>query len=135
MQSVVEPTKKANAAAVQTIAVDLDGCLAEYHGAFWRNEIGAPLPEAKELLQCLKDMGYRILLFTSRRGPEVKEWVERWGFSSLIDEINQTKPLYRAFLDDRVVRFDGKDDIEDIVWKLLAPAWWEEYDHPGDCLG
>lgn len=103
-----------------TIAVDLDGTLAEYHG--WRGEdhIGAPIPAMKERVESWLLEGRRVVIFTARvsggRDPgRIQEWlmehiagwhkiaditcvkdfsvVELWDDRAVQVEINTGKPL------------------------------------------
>ena len=49
------------------IAVDLDGCLATYHG--WKNgEIGDPVPAMLDRVKDWISRGYHVCIFTARVG-------------------------------------------------------------------
>lgn len=118
--------------ATHTIAVDLDGTLATYSGNWQSPEIGDPLPGSREFLSTLKRMGFRVLIFTSRRG-DVAGWLDRWGLTQYVDEVRQDKPLYLAFLDDKNVRYEGPEDLQNLLLRLLSPPWWEEKEKADDC--
>jgi len=108
-----------------SVAVDLDGVLAEYRGDWRSAEIGKPLPQAEALLAAIKAKGYGVIVHTSRQG-DVRGWLERWGLLRYVDEIDQTKPVALAYIDDRAVRFFGVETPTDVLEAAELPPWWEK---------
>jgi hypothetical protein len=88
-------------AHAKSVCVDLDGVLARYDR--WRGieHIGAPLPGAADFTRRLKDLGVKVVIFTTRVNPapetsghtepvgmlsrRVQEWLDKNGFT--YDEI------------------------------------------------
>ena len=66
-----------------SIAVDLDGTLAEYHGGQADEGIGPPVPLMLERVKCWLVEGKTVKIFTARVGPrgvggiEEKEFVDK----------------------------------------------------------
>lgn len=117
--------------AGKTVAVDLDGVLAEYEG--WKGvyEIGAPLDGAVEFVKDLLDFGFNVCVWTTRVNPSVnfpadagrehlsgdqwhrrlvalvENWLNGWGFPPLGDRFwihdQPGKPIATAYIDDRAV--------------------------------
>jgi len=58
-----------------TVAVDIDGVLADYSQGWQGAEcIGAPLPGARQFLEDLKYAGYYVILHTTRDAATVAVW-------------------------------------------------------------
>lgn len=102
-----------------TVAVDLDGTLAEYHNT-WGAPIGKPIFKMLTRIYKWKAEGKRVVIFTARAEvpeqiPIVKAWLEPLGLEDL--EITNRKTLdIVEFWDDRAIqvipntgeRADGK---------------------------
>jgi len=100
-----------------TLAVDLDGTLAEYDG--WKGEehFGKPRQGAKDAMQAFKQRGYEIIIFTTRGNTElVRQWLNENGI--VFDYINENphqpegsndgKPIADLYIDDRAVDARGE---------------------------
>ncbi len=103
----------------KTIAVDLDGTLAEYKKWIGVKVIGKPLPGAKEFLEELHRRGYRILIYTARtagrnKGKDgkytqedlnaiVENWFKKHDMPYDAIHFGDSKPAASAFIDDRAV--------------------------------
>lgn len=98
-----------------TIAVDLDGVLAEYEGWAGVDSFGDALPGAREFLDSLRELG-RVVIHTTRTSPDsnqgfrrdslaarVRRWLEANDLA--FDEIwtGRGKPIASAYVDDRAV--------------------------------
>lgn len=98
-----------------TLAVDLDGTLAEYDG--WKGEkhIGEPRRGARRWMQAARKIGARIIVFTTRGNTEiVREWLESNDIP--FDYINENpdqpegssdKVIADVYWDDRAVSANG----------------------------
>jgi hypothetical protein len=114
-----EPT--ANAAHIPTVAVDLDGTLAEYDGWQGEDHIGAPRPGAREAMQQLRNAGCRIVVFTCRGNvPVVKQWLDAhdipYDYVNVNpDQVPGTSGKVQAdvYIDDRAV--DGRASWPSLV--------------------
>lgn len=102
-----------------TIAVDLDGVITEYVEPWTGiNHFGDPIPGAVESLKKLQELGYKIVVYTTRNNSLahhnggtnaleltalVQNHLEKHGIP--YDYISLFKPLARIYVDDRAVRF------------------------------
>ena len=102
-----------------TIAIDLDGVILEYVDPWTGlDHFGEPMPGAIESIQKLKDLGYTIVIYTTRNNAmaihnsgydalelssKVQCELERWCIP--YDFISLFKPLARYYIDDRAIRF------------------------------
>ena len=92
-----------------TVAVDFDGVIADYHGWAGAFQFGNILPGAKEALQELKDMGYAIVVFTTRGDtPAIREYLTKNQIP--YDSVTDKKIKAEVYIDDRAMRFDGTWD-------------------------
>ena len=101
----------------RSIAVDVDGCLAQYDGWHGVDVIGDPIPEVVNQVKAEKAKGTRIIINTTRTNTEqnkgytsqqlvnrVKEWLVRHKIP--FDEIwaGEGKPIANEYWDDRAVK-------------------------------
>jgi len=124
---------------LRTICFDLDGVLAEYAG--WRgpDHIGKPIPEGVELAKRLRELGYQIIIFTSRLNGQwpgvdyvasrrvVEGWLEKYSIPyDRIAAQMDGKPFADVYVDDRAVHFNRGDP--GILTKILhtASSGWKE---------
>jgi hypothetical protein len=99
-----------------TVAVDLDGVLAEYDGWKGVKHIGDPIPGARQFIERLREH-FRVVLFTTRTSTiNCREGVTLFDITSRlecwlskhrieVDDIHTGpgKPLCAAIIDDRAV--------------------------------
>ncbi len=96
----------------RTIAIDLDGVLAQYDG--WQGEgtpIGEVIEGAKEFVQQLLDKDYDVLVYTARiRGTDrtatafqVCAWIRMHMPEGVRCWTEVGKPIAIAYVDDRAV--------------------------------
>jgi hypothetical protein len=110
------------------IAIDLDGTiLDEIDVDTSEGEFGAPIPGAIEALGALKDLGWKIIIWTARlsfapdedtRDEWIEEIAEYLGSQNIpFDDIAIEKPPADVFIDNKqVVQFDGDwDEVVRIV--------------------
>jgi acylphosphatase len=91
-----------------TIAVDLDGTLAEIQDPFDAKTIGKPREGAKKWLEEFHDAGARLIINTVRGDTElVREWLEQHKMP--FDYINE-----------------NPDQPEDASEKILAHVYWDD---------
>jgi len=105
-----------------TVAVDLDGVIAEYDG--WRGAgvLGEPRPDVVQALRILRSESWKIVVHTTRSEQEIQGYLERHGIP--YDEINRNssyqssgpKPVATVYWDDRAVCYSGNGmkDLEKI---------------------
>jgi hypothetical protein len=97
---------------VPTVAVDLDGTLAKDATG---DVIGAPRPGAKQAMEELQRLGYRVIIFTVRGDEKlVRDWCNKHEIP--FDYINENpdqpddgsgKIIADVYIDDRAINADG----------------------------
>lgn len=112
---------------MKTIAVDLDGVLAQYDKWQGIDHIGDPIPGAKGFLKSLTDKGYSIEIYTTRCNSHVNnemvthlaqriyDWLDKHGMADrpkIGVYIHQGKPLATAYVDDKGVSCRPQEDTE-----------------------
>jgi hypothetical protein len=107
----------------RVLCVDLDGVLNTFDE--WRSpEFFHPVrPGAAEFLAALRQLQYKIVIFTVRYGPWVENWLAENGLGALVDEVTNVKPPAEAYIDDRAICFQG--DFSDTLQRVVSfrPFW------------
>lgn len=100
--------------AQKIICIDFDNTLVEELPSFDPNNVGEILPGAKEGVDRLRELGYKIIIFTVRENKEVvkKALVANGIQFDVINEriatfSNSPKPYADYYIDDRGLRFQG----------------------------
>ena len=93
-----------------SIAVDLDGTLAEYHGFEGNHIIGAPIAAMFFRVQRWLEDGEEVVIFTARAdNPEdvvfVKRWLKYHGLPEL-DVTNIKRKDFEEIWDDRAIQVE-----------------------------
>jgi len=101
----------------KAVAVDLDGTLAYYESWQGIDFIGGIMPGAKRFMNALHELGFHIIIHSTRLSPtinanysldELKAPIEKWLSENGIpyDEIwtYPGKPLAIAYIDDRAIQ-------------------------------
>ena len=110
-----------------TVAVDLDGTLAEYDGFKGEDIIGKPRPYAKRMMKMYERKGYVIIVHTCRGNEKrVGEWLKEHNMPYHHINKNPNQPpgtsdkLYaNAYVDDRAVPADDLREAVKDVEKLM----------------
>ncbi len=109
-----------------TVAVDLDGVLAQYTGFRGPEHIEDPIPGAKQFLSDLSEK-YTLVVYTARDTAIAREWLEKWDMWQHVSDVNFCringaggKPVAIAYVDDRAVRFMGSYELAHIDVDRLA---------------
>ena len=110
---------------IKTIAVDLDGTLAFYHGWNGINDIGEPIQSCIDLLKALKNDGWRIVINTCRLNGLRSDTNYELGYKSLVNWLTKHdvpydkiatqldgKILANVYLDDRGINW--KKNMDDL---------------------
>jgi hypothetical protein len=121
-----------------SVAIDLDGTLAENYEKFDANKIGDPRTGAADVLREFQRRGYRIIIWTVRNNPSlIESWCDQHGIP--FDHINEnpdqppnsSRKVYAdVYVDDRAI--DGRkgwDELESLVTGQIektanAYRWW-----------
>lgn len=106
--------KKGSVYRPRSVAVDLDGTLAQYDGWKGAEHIGQPFKGAVQFTKALKQAGFHIIIHTARtceanayQGKSARiarRWLKDHGFK--FDEVwtGVGKPIACAYVDDRAVQ-------------------------------
>ncbi len=89
------------------VCVDLDGVLNQFDGWRGADYFHPPRAGAREFLEKLNTLGYRVVVFTVRWAPHVDEWLTRYDLRSLVAEVTDKKPPAHVYVDDRAICFQG----------------------------
>lgn len=113
----------------KTVCIDFDGVIADYSQGYQGPDVfGDPLPGAAEVTQRLKDKGWKVIIFTTRRCTEaLQEYLVKNGvrFDSINvnndqpEGSNPGKPIADAYLDDRAIRFYDWAQAESDLLRLV----------------
>lgn len=134
-----------------TVAVNLDGVLAQYDGWKGVDHIGDPIPGAQEFVAALREM-YFVTIHTTRLNPtagsdkkgysvselmgKVRAWLDQHGFEYDRIFAGTGKPLAVAYIDDRAVacqpqQYFGNQNIkhhyEAVVQRLKGGYYQHEW--------
>ena len=115
------------------VCLDFDGVIHAYHKVPWTGPAsiqGAPIPGAKEGMQKLRELGYKLYINSARFGHDrqsmasAKEWLEKWQLP--YDEICEHKPYADFYIDDRGLTFAG-DWIKTVDEIQNFQSWVKDY--------
>ena len=108
------------------IAVDLDGVLAQFEGWKGEDHIGSPLPGAMEFLQSLVSAGMQPVIFTTRTGPALGEWIQKYLPPDVLEclIVTSTKQPAWVQIDDRAICFTGAYPTVNQI--LDFKPWWQQ---------
>ena len=111
----------------KTVAVDLDGVLAQYDGWKGINHIGEPISGAKQFLTALQALPAKVCIHTTRCNAGankdadlnerelrliVEDWLVKHGLPFDSIACGEGKPLAVAYVDDRAVVCRPLKDVE-----------------------
>jgi len=111
-RSISKIAMSKTAAKIPTVAVDLDGTLAEMYESFDPKKIPDPRPGARKAMKKFQDKGYRVLIHTVRGDDQLtKDWLHKHDIP--YDYVNENpdqpdtasdKLIADAYVDDRGVQ-------------------------------
>jgi hypothetical protein len=111
----------------KTIVCDFDGVIATYDGWKGFDVFGQPILSTIRILHRLKNIGWKIVIFTTRLAtPTLEAWLEYNAVP--YDAINSTahnppntsnKPIADVYLDDRAINPLNFDYEEGLYTKIL----------------
>lgn len=109
-----------------TCVVDFDNTICEW-GKY--PDPGLPIPGVKKALQELKNMGFEILILSSRTSDEMSKYpidkeMQKRLMEEYLDEheipydvvLKSDKPVAMYYIDDRALEFHG--DWEEVLEKI-----------------
>jgi hypothetical protein len=87
-----------------TILVDFDGVIHNYSkGWLDGSAYDVPFDGARDGLKALEDLGYTVVIFSTRDRDQIREWLRKYDFEPY-DVTNEKRPA-TAIIDDRAIRF------------------------------
>ncbi|MBI5848501.1 MAG: NUDIX domain-containing protein [Nitrospirae bacterium] len=117
----------------RTICIDFDGVIADISGGYYGESVfGKPLKGTKGALKLLHNLGWRIVIYTSRRRiNSIRKYMEENDL--YFDDINKEshdpdaifiKPIADIYLDDKGMTFNG--DWSSTVHQIKSFLPWYE---------
>ena len=114
-------------------AFDMDGVIADYHGFVSVDFLGDPKQEVVKAIKMLKDLGHKIIVYSTRGTELIKEYCKKHGIP--VDYVNENpeksglnpyKPIAQVYVDDRAVCYRD-EKAEDLVERIVnfQPYWKE----------
>lgn len=108
---------------MRTICVDWNGVLDTYSGYKGHDHCDPPRPGAAQFLQSLRDMGYKVVVLTSRSPHDARLWLERHGLACYVDDVTDRKIPAVAYIDDRALPFTGDYQETLVHLRNFRPHW------------
>lgn len=105
----------------RTVALDFDGVLHAYNG-YQNGLIQGPIPGALDAVNHFLDIGWTVVVFTTRDRCMVWEWLRTHGFPPL-DVVNKKEPFW-VIVDDRALTFHGEWTPEFKTRVALFEPYW-----------
>jgi len=105
------------------IYVDFDGVLAEYDGWKGPEYLGPPRKGAREFLAALKSVGYKVVIFTTRRPGAIQVWLRTHDLWHLVSNVTNEKGPALCYIDDRSICHEGNFDKTLEQAKNFLPYW------------
>lgn len=124
----------------KVLMFDFDGVIHGYQSG-WKGVSQTPdppVPGIAEKLEVLQAMGASIVVVSSRCSQvdpyngvsgitAVRDYLNEWGVP--YDEVQAEKPaMCYLSIDDRGLRFDGNDSLEDFIDKIVHFRTWMQKD-------
>ena len=113
----------------KVIAFDFDGVIASYDGWKGFDVFGEPKYGVIQIMEKLKDEGYKIIIWTTRPFTEaMREWlrINKVPYDSVNrtdhnPPMTSTKPIFHAFIDDRGIGFRNMtpNELYEEIHKLV----------------
>lgn len=102
-----------------TILVDFDKVIHKYsHGWADGTAYDIPFDGAREGLKELEDMGFTVVIFSTRDREQIREWLRKYDFEPY--DVTNEKRRAVALIDDRAIRFlTWRQAIDDL--KMFHP--------------
>jgi len=117
-----------------TIAVDFDKVLFTHESWQGHQQVGDPIPGAREALAELQQMGFKIMIWTTRNQRDIIAAaceLHKIPFDYINhnpnqpSEINPSKPVADYYIDDRAVRFTyWKDTLSEIKSREITDPFY-----------
>lgn len=117
----------------KTICFDFDGVIHSYKSGWKGFDVIPDEPvdiiNMKKELTRLKDLGYKLVIFSSRCSDQngrkaIKEWLFYWDLEAFFDDVCESKPPAMAYVDDRAITFNGR--WRDLTNEILTFKSWFE---------
>lgn len=123
---------------MKTIAIDFDGVIHDDNGGYNSGKIeGDIIPGAKDALIRLKDLGYKLVLFSCKARKDrplidgmngsqlIVKWLSTKKICHMFDEIVSEKPACCLFIDDNAHRFEGWENTLSFIENGFKNYWFK----------
>jgi hypothetical protein len=105
------------------LLVDFDGVIHRYSRGWADGSIyDEPMEGAKEALNTLEVCGFEVVIFSTRDGKQIWDWLFRHGFPKY--RVTNIKEPSVALIDDRAIRFRHWDHAMEQVFELSPIEDW-----------
>ncbi|HEX4886524.1 MAG TPA: hypothetical protein VFV37_00625 [Luteibaculaceae bacterium] len=97
------------------LIIDIDGTICTEEKTYSR-ALAKPLPGAVESVNKYYEQGHTIIFYTARTWMEFEmttDWLQKNGFK--YHQLIMGKPIGDVWIDDRALRFEGWDKVEDQI--------------------
>lgn len=107
-----------------TVCVDLNGVLDTYTGWRGKDYRYPPREGAREFLESIWNMGYRVCVLTTVDAAAVRAWLQEHDLDEWVYHVTDRKPPAIAYIDDRAICFRG--DFAETLGELASfRVHWE----------
>lgn len=115
----------------QTLLIDFDGVLHDYHGWTGPKAQGPPIKQARAAMHQLS-RAYRLVCFSTRPAEEVSLWLHHYGFPEM--KVTNKKEPAHLIIDDRAIQFEGVWDSQFISRITSFSPHWSSSNAPEDAV-
>lgn len=107
-----------------TVCVDFDGVINLYTGWVSEDHWPDPRPGFGEFLYRIEQLGYAVVIHTTRPVAGVWRWLEIHEVDGFVTDVSNKKPPAVAYIDDRAICFRG--DFNETLKEFSGfKAYWE----------
>ena len=107
----------------KTVCVDFDGVLAEYKGWMGAEKLGEARAGVEYFLKSLNEMGFRVVVLSTREPGRIHKWLLDNGFHDLVYRVTREKVPAMVYIDDRALCFRGDFTETLVALRAFKPFW------------
>lgn len=105
----------------KTISFDFDGVIHHYTSGWTGVEpTDPPTPGIRDLLVHAKNLGYRLVILSTRPDSTIWPWLKRHGLDAYFASVSSNKEAAWLYIDDRGYRFNGAPSMRELFALLTG---------------